>query len=96
MKGKGPKHERETVIRFDEETQTASVWTASELTYRRLLKLGYMPASESDRSVTFEIPKRDIKLPRPKRTITEAQRERLQQMRPRRDKTTLAILPSEL
>ena len=85
MEGKGPKNERETVIRFDEESFTATIWTASEVVYRRLLKLGYMVASESDRSATFEIPKREIKLPRPKRVISEAQRERLQRMRPRRE-----------
>jgi hypothetical protein len=61
MEGQGPKHERETVIRFDEESFTATIRTASEVVYRRLLKLGYMVASESDRSATFEIPKREIK-----------------------------------
>lgn len=38
MKGQGPKHERETIIRFDEESDQAEVWTASEVTYRRMLK----------------------------------------------------------
>ena len=81
MKGKGPRSERETIINFNEEDETASIWTASETVYRRLMKLGYQPASESDRSATFKMPKRDIKLPRPKRQATEAQRQAGQRLK---------------
>lgn len=35
MKGKGPKHERETIINFNEEGATASISTASDAVYRR-------------------------------------------------------------
>jgi hypothetical protein len=35
--------------------------------YRRLKKLGYMPSRDNERSAVFEMLKRDIKLPRPKR-----------------------------
>jgi hypothetical protein len=42
MKGKGPKYERETIINFNEESEMASIWTASEVVYRRLMKLGYI------------------------------------------------------
>ena len=38
MKGKGPRIERETVIGFNHEEDTASIWTASEVIYRRLVK----------------------------------------------------------
>ena len=66
MKAKGIRTERETVICFNEEDELASVWTASETIYRRLRKLGYCPTEDNDRSAKFEMPKRDIKLPRPK------------------------------
>ncbi len=66
MKGKGIKQERETIIAFNEADPSASVWTASESVYRRLKKQGYEPIENNERSARFEIPKRDIKLPRPK------------------------------
>ena len=75
MKGKGPKHERETIMNFNDEDDMASIWTASEVVYRRLLKLGYMPSEDNERSAVFKMPKRDIKLPRPKKQATEAQRQ---------------------
>ena len=77
MKGKGPKHERETTINFNEEEDVASVWTASETTYRRLLKrLGRKYLTEDgERHAEFRFPVSFIQLPRPKRQATEAQRE---------------------
>lgn len=41
MQGKSIRGERETIINFNEEDATASVWTASETVYRHLMKLGY-------------------------------------------------------
>lgn len=38
MKGKGPKRERETIINFNEDDETATVWTASGSVYNKLLK----------------------------------------------------------
>ncbi len=66
MTGKGPRHERETVIVFNEEDSTASVWPASESVYRQLIKRGYCPAEDNERSGRFVMLKRDVKLPRPK------------------------------
>lgn len=66
MKAKGIRAERETVVCFNEEDALASIWTASETVYRRLRKLGYDPAEDNERSAVFAMPKRDIKLPRPK------------------------------
>jgi hypothetical protein len=77
MKGEGPKHERETIINFNDERDTASIWTASVIVYRRLLKrLGreYL-AEDSERHAEFKFPVSFIQLPRPKRRVTEAQRE---------------------
>ena len=77
MTGKGLKSERETIINFNEDEATATIWTASEVTYRRLLKRGYAPIEDGERSALFRVPKRDVKLPRPKREMTEDQRESL-------------------
>jgi hypothetical protein len=44
--------------------------------YRKLLKLGYEPIEGSDRSATFEVPKRLVSVRKP-RTITEVHRTRL-------------------
>ena len=74
MKGKGIRAERETVICFNEEDASASIWTASETIYRRLMKLGYCPTEDNGRSARFEVPKRDTRLPRPKRVLTEKQK----------------------
>lgn len=76
MKGKGSKLERETVIGVNEAEPNASIWTASEQTYRKLLKLGYTPTEESDRSATFQVPKRLVTVRKP-RKISEAHRRAL-------------------
>jgi hypothetical protein len=75
MEGKGTRIERETIINFNEDDEEASIWTASETVYRRLIKIGYVPHEDNERSAAFKMPKRDIRLPRPKRQVTEAQRE---------------------
>src|SRR5262249_35342788 len=94
MTGKGSKRERETIINFNEESDTACIWTASEVIHRRLLKLGYMPSQDKEPAAVFGIPKRDIKLPRPKRTMSEAQRQKLTAMREAtQNRGTLPILP---
>ena len=95
MTPKGPRSERETVINFNEEEETATIWRASEVVYRRLMKLGYMPSQDNERSAVLEIPKRDVKLPRPKRAVSDAQRERLRKMKSQRQYPTLPILPSQ-
>jgi hypothetical protein len=68
MKGKGPRDERETIINFNEAEPCASIWTASEPMYRKLLKLGYEPIEGSDRSATFEVPKRLVAIASPGRS----------------------------
>lgn len=66
MKAKGLKHERETVIRFDEDAATASLWTASGTVCRRLLKrLGTAHlAEDGERHAIFTFPQRWLILPR--------------------------------
>ena len=73
MKGKGPRDERETIINFNEAEPYASIWTASEPMFRKLLKLGYEPIEGSDRSATFEVPKRLVSVRKPRR-ISETHR----------------------
>src|SRR5262245_13762639 len=68
MKGKGPKFERETVIVFNDEEEFANVWTASNGTYKKLLKSGYKPTEDNERSATFKIPKKCVSLRKPKAT----------------------------
>lgn len=38
MTPKGPRSERETVINFNEEDETATIWTASGVIHQRLMK----------------------------------------------------------
>jgi len=65
MKGKGPKSERETIIRFDEEESIAYIWTASAKEYRSLLRLGYEPIEDLERSASFKIPKKCVSIRKP-------------------------------
>ena len=73
MQGKGPRVERENIINFNEAEPYASIWTASEPMFRKLLKLGYEPIEGSDRSATFEVPKRFVSIRKP-RKIGDARR----------------------
>jgi hypothetical protein len=68
MKAKGPKIERETVIILNDADDMADVWTASNQTYKRLLKLGYQLTEDNERSASFKIPKACVSLRRPKAT----------------------------
>jgi|SRR5215813_5601300 len=74
MKAKGIRQERETIINFNDAEDIASVWTASRTVYRALTKKGYSPVEDDERFARFEIPKSDIRLPRPKRKLTPEQR----------------------
>ncbi len=62
MKGKSVRQERETVINYNEADASASIWTASERVYRKLMKLGYEPVKDTERSATFEIPKKRVSI----------------------------------
>ena len=66
MKGEGPRFERETIINFNDKEDTASIWTASETVYRRLLKrLGRAYLKEdSERHAVFKFPREFLQLPR--------------------------------
>src|SRR5262245_60054091 len=78
MKGMGPRQERETVINFNEEDENATIWTASDPIYRRLLKrLGRAYLTEDgQRHAVFTFPVKFIDLPRikVKRVLTPEQK----------------------
>ena len=63
----GPKCERETVMVWDEDSSTATLWTASAVVYRRMMKIGWQPIQDDDRHALFEFPKAAVRLPRPRR-----------------------------
>ena len=65
MKAKGPRIERETTITFNEEEETARIWTASQPVYRRLRKIGYCPSEDNERSAGFEVPKKCVSVRKP-------------------------------
>lgn len=60
MKASGPKHERETIVRWDEETDVATIWTSSMLTYRNLRKRGFTLTEEGERHAVFTLPISDV------------------------------------
>jgi hypothetical protein len=97
MEGKGQRFERETVITFNDAESSASVWTASEIVYRRLKNLGYVPTRDNERSAVFEVPKAVVRVlkPRPKRELTERQREALKKGHSN-SKSLDVIQPNEL
>ena len=63
MTGKGPREERETVIVWSEDGDTATIWTSSETVYRRMKKRGWFPSEDGERHAAFEVPKRLVRLP---------------------------------
>ncbi len=76
MKGKGPRIERDTTITFNEEEETAQIWTASGSVYRRLRKMGYCPSEDNERSSSFKVPKKCVSVRKPK-VLTEKQKTNL-------------------
>jgi hypothetical protein len=66
MTPKGPRSERETVISFNEEEETATIWTASGPMDRRLRKLGLEVIEEGDRHTVFKCPRSQVKIRRQK------------------------------
>ena len=63
MTGKGLREERETIVNWNEDSDTATIWTSSETVYRRMRKRGWFPSEDGERHAAFEVPKRLIRLP---------------------------------
>jgi hypothetical protein len=75
MQGRGIRKERETIVNFNEEDATATIWTASAVVYKRLLKrLGRTYVTEDgDRHAVFTFPKRLARLPIASKPMSKAQ-----------------------
>jgi hypothetical protein len=56
------KCEQETIIRWDEESRTVTVWSASRVVLRKLARLGLTPTRESRRR-TGELHGREYRVP---------------------------------
>ena len=69
MKRRGPRYERETIIILNEQSEEATIWTASQVIYRRLLKrLGpSWLVEDQERSAEFKFSKKFLSLPRAKK-----------------------------
>ena len=84
MTAKGPRSERETVINFNEEEETATIWTASSPMDKRFGKLGLEVIEEGDRHTVFKCLKSQVKVRRP-RVLSpqqlEAAKEKAKRMR---------------
>ena len=63
MTGKGLREERETIINWCEDGDTATIWTSSETVYRRMKKRGWFPSEDGERHAMFEVPKGLVRLP---------------------------------
>lgn len=82
MTRKGPRSERETIINFNEEDDSATIWTASGVIHNRLMKrLGraYLTADD-ERHSDWKVPKRLIRLPMAPKPMSE---DRLEALRAR-------------
>jgi hypothetical protein len=86
MTPKGPRSERETIINFNEEEETATIWTASGPMDKRLRKLGLEVIEEGDRHTVFKCLRSQVKVQR-LRVLSpqqlEAAREKAKRMRRR-------------
>lgn len=67
LKNTGPRHEKETVIRFCEGEPDAQITTSSPGFFYKLVKRGFAPLSVGERSAEFRIPKRSISIRRLRR-----------------------------
>lgn len=74
MKMRLTRLEQETIINFNPAEDTASVYTADPVIYRRMIKRGYVPEVLDNVSWTFEVPHNHVVLPRKPRVLTEKQR----------------------
>jgi hypothetical protein len=71
MTPKGPRRERETVINFNEEDETATIWTASGPMDKRFRKLGLEVIEEGERKASLS---NRMRLARQDQAITTAKK----------------------
>src|SRR4029434_1902462 len=66
MTPKGPRSERETIINFNEEEETATIWPASGPIDKRFRKLGLEVIEEGERHTVFRCLRSQVKIRRQK------------------------------
>jgi len=81
MRGMGRRFERETIVIFNEENDSATIWTASAVVDRRLRKLGFEPTYEGDRHTEFRCGKKQVNLRRKTRTSANTKAKALARLR---------------
>ena len=84
MTPKGPRSERETVINFNEEDDSATIWTASGVIHNRLMKRlsrAYL-TEDGDRHSEWKVPNRLIRLPMAPKPVSENRLEALRARTP--------------
>lgn len=79
MSSGGSRLERETIILFNEEEDTAEVYTASQSIYRKMIKRGYKADEDLKDGAIFYIPKCNIRLPNKGRK-RKLQKDQIQKM----------------
>lgn len=68
LRRRGPRSEKEVVIRFADDGPDARVWVASPGFFSRLLKKGFTPSVvNGEHSATFIVPKKLVGIRRPRR-----------------------------
>ena len=91
MKAKGPKTERESMIRWDEASDDAELWTASQPVYRQMVKRGHQPIADTERSATFRFPKKLVAIRKPRELSTGHRRKLAETARRLRDGTVTTV-----
>jgi hypothetical protein len=68
----GPRHEKETVIRFSEGEPDADIGTASNSFLQKLIKKGFVPIALGQRWAQFRVPKKLVSIRKPRSQASEA------------------------
>ena len=91
------KQERETIITFNQEEETAFVFTYERSWQKQFEQnLGYKPTHQDGQGGReYEIPKKMIKMPRAPKRISEETRKRLAGMRLKRNLSPKSIAVQE-
>ena len=95
MKALGPKHERETIITFNDAENYAEVWTASKVVYNKLTAGGFEQIEEGERHGVFKLLKSQVKF-RKSRPVSEARRLLGARLGRLRSKSKVKYIDSEL
>ena len=76
--------EQETILNFNAEEDTAELYTANPVIYRRMVKRGFKAEKIDDSSWTFEIPRKAVRLPSKPPVLSMEQRLAMSEVAKRR------------